>query len=430
MNYELLLDVSFIIVFMYKSILKLALSLFLISFIIQCRNESKNHDQMSTHPSFNKTVIKPKKIHGFSLDEFSIDSNIVKNGESFGELLYSLGVSFQDINKLGENYRSTYDIRRIYPGDKYYIIKLKDSSKLQNLIYQYSSTEYIVMNFSDTLNMQLFQKPVTVKLKQSSGKIKSSLWQSFIGNNLTPALVSNVANLYAWTIDFFGIQPDDYYKIIYESKYVDGQFIGVGDIKAILFNHMGKNFYAFHYASPTEKVKHYYNETGESMQRALLSAPLEYVRISSKFSHRRLHPIKKIYRPHYGIDYAAPSGTDVVATGDGKVTFAARKGGAGKMIKIKHTFGNVVTKYLHLLKFAKGIKSGSYVEQGEKIGEVGSTGLSTGPHLDYRVYINGKPVNPLKMNIPSKDPIPDTLRPKYLKDIEVLKKSLDNISIN
>ncbi len=166
------------------------------------------------------------------------------------------------------------------------------------------------------------------------------------------------------------------------------------------------------------------------MQRALLSAPLEYVRISSKFSHRRLHPIKKIYRPHYGVDYAAPSGTDVVATGDGKVTFASRSGGAGKMIKIKHTFGNVVTKYLHLLKFAKGIRVGSFVEQGQKIAEVGSTGLSTGPHLDYRVYINGKPQNPLKMNIPSKDPIPDTLRVQYSKDIEVLKNSLDNIVIN
>ena len=285
------------------------------------------------------------------------------------------------------------------------------------------------MNFLDSIYLYVENKPITIKLKESAGVIKYSLWESFINNNLTPALVSDVANLYAWTIDFFDVQPNDTYKIIYESKYVDGKFIGVGDIKAMVFNHMGRDLYAFQYLSPTEKVKHYYNETGESMQRALLSAPLEYVRISSKFSHSRLHPIKKIYRPHYGVDYAAPSGTDVVSTGDGKVIFAARSGGAGKMIKIKHTFGNVVTKYLHLLKFAKGIKVGSFVEQGEKIAEVGSTGLSTGPHLDYRVYINGKPQNPLKMNIPSKDPIPDTLRNRYLKDISVLKSSLDNIRL-
>ena len=165
------------------------------------------------------------------------------------------------------------------------------------------------------------------------------------------------------------------------------------------------------------------------MQRALLSAPLEYVRISSKFSNRRLHPIKKIYRPHHGVDYAAPSGTDVVSTGDGKVIFAGRSGGAGNMIKIKHSFGNVVTKYLHLLRFEKGIKVGKYVEQGQKIGEVGSTGLSTGPHLDYRVYINGKAKNPLKLNVPSKDPISENLKPKYSLDIADIKATLDSISL-
>lgn len=394
----------------------------------QCQDNSNKKQAQLDSDKNTLPKVEFKKIHGFSSEVFSIDSSTVKSGESFGELLQKLGASFSDIHTLGENFKSVYDIRRIYPGDKYYSIRVKDSLKLSKFIYQHSPTEIIIMNFQDSVNMEIVQKPVVIKLKYSGGKIKSSLWQSFIDNKLTPALVSNVANLYAWTIDFFDIKPEDSYKIIYESKYVDGQFIGVGDIKAIVFNHMGKDLYAFHYASPTEKVKHYYNEQGESMQRALLSAPLEYVRISSKFSHSRLHPIKKIYRPHYGVDYAAPSGTDVVATGDGKVTFAKRSGGAGKMIKIKHTFGNVVTKYLHLLKFAKGIKVGTYVEQGQKIAEVGSTGLSTGPHLDYRVYINGKPQNPLKMNIPSKDPIPNSLRPQYLKDIEVLKNSLDKIT--
>jgi murein DD-endopeptidase MepM/ murein hydrolase activator NlpD len=396
----------------------------------QCQDSSYKQ-QSELAPDNNKQPqVEHKKIHGFSSEIYSIDSSIVATGESFGALLQGLGASFSDINSLGENFKSVYDIRRIYPGDKYYSLKEKDSLKLSKFIYQHSPTEIIIMHFQDSVSMELVQKPVVIKLKYSGGKIKSSLWQSFIDNKLTPALVSNVANLYAWTIDFFDIKPEDSYKIIYESKYVDGQFIGVGDIKAIVFNHMGKDLYAFHYASPKDKVKHYYNEEGESMQRALLSAPLEYVRISSKFSHSRLHPIKKIYRPHYGVDYAAPSGTDVVATGDGKVIFAKRSGGAGKMIKIKHTFGNVVTKYLHLLKFAKGVKVGSYVEQGQKIAEVGSTGLSTGPHLDYRVYINGKPQNPLKMNIPSKDPIPESLRSQYLKDIEVLKNSLDKINNN
>jgi len=401
----------------------------LLLIITQCESSNSESSKNENTDINNSPKIIYKKIHGFSTEIYSADSSRVKPGQSFGEILQNLGISFSDINILATDFKSIYDIRRIYPGDMYYMLKEKDSSSLSKFLYQHSPTEIVVMSFKDSVNMELVQKPIVVRLKQSGGKINYSLWQSFIDNKLTPALVSNVANLYAWTIDFFDVQPNDTYKIIYESKYVDGKFIGVGDIKAMVFNHMGRELYAFQYLSPTEKVKHYYNETGESMQRALLSAPLEYVRISSKFSHSRLHPIKKIYRPHYGVDYAAPSGTDVVSTGDGKVIFAARSGGAGKMIKIKHTFGNVVTKYLHLLKFAKGIKVGSFVEQGEKIAEVGSTGLSTGPHLDYRVYINGKPQNPLKMNIPSKDPIPDTLRNRYLKDISVLKSSLDNIRL-
>mgnify|MGYP002280446598 CR=1 FL=1 len=213
-----------------------------------------------------------------------------------------------------------------------------------------------------------------------------------------------------------------------ELKYVENKFIGVGNIKAILFNHKGRNYYAFRYLSENKKIESYFNENGESMQKALLSAPLEYVRISSKFSRSRLHPIKKIYRPHYGVDYAAPLGTDVVSTGDGEVVFVGRSGGAGKMIKIKHAFGNVITKYLHLHKYAKGITVGKYVEQGQKIGEVGSTGLSTGPHLDYRVYINGSPQNPLKLDLPSKDPIPNKLKAKYISEIDKIKGTLDNIT--
>ncbi len=387
---------------------------------INDNGNEENHLKIQQSKSF-------KQIQGFSLKNFKIDSSNVKKGESFSEILQNLNVSYEKIHKIGEEFKSVYDIRRIYPGDKYYILKTKDSSYFSKLIYQHSLTENVVMSFLDTLNVELINKPLEIRIHQKAGTINSSLWQSFIDNNLTPALVSKVANLYSWTIDFFDIQKNDNYKIIYEAKYVDNKFIGVGNIKAILFNHKGKDFYAFRYHSQSKKVESYYNEQGESMQRALLSAPLEYVRISSKFSHSRLHPIKKIYRPHYGVDYAAPPGTDVVSTGDGKIIFAARSGGAGKMIKIKHAFGNIETKYLHLLKFEKGIKVGKYVEQGQKIGEVGSTGLSTGPHLDYRVYINGKPQNPLKLNVPSKDPIPKSLKSKYLLDISEIKKSLDGI---
>ena len=368
-------------------------------------------------------------IQGFSLENFEIDSNHVKKGENFSQILQKLKVSYKKIYSLGNDFKSVFDIRKIYPGDKYYIVKTKDSSYLTKLIYQRSMTENVIISFLDTLVVELVTKPIEIRILTAFGTIKSSLWESFIKNNLSPALVSKVAALYSWTIDFFDIQKNDNYKIIYEGKYVDNKFIGVGKIKAILFNHKGKDFYAFSYLSHDKKVKNYFNENGESLQKALLSAPLEYVRISSKFSHNRLHPIKKVYRPHYGVDYAAPLGTDVVATGDGEIIYAKKAPGSGNMIKIKHAFGNVITKYLHLHKFEKGIRVGKYVEQGQKIGEVGSTGLSTGPHLDYRVYINNQPKNPLKLKVPSKDPIPENLKAKYLSDIEKTKNELDNISL-
>ena len=415
-------------IILQKRVLKYFFNCLIVILFSKCNNHQPHQNFIEDKQFVKQEAKSHKKIQGFSLEKFQIDSSKVKSGESFSEILQHLNVSYEKIHKIGEDFRSVYDIRRIYPGDKYYILRTKDSSHLSKLIYQYSLTENIVMSFLDSLNVELINKPIEIRIHKKAGIINSSLWQSFIDNKLTPALVSKVANLYSWTIDFFDIQKNDNYKIIYEAKYVDNKFIGVGNIKAILFNHKGKDFYAFRYLSDSKKVESYYNEEGESMQRALLSAPLEYVRISSKFSHSRLHPIKKKYRPHYGVDYAAPLGTDVVSTGDGKVIFAARSGGAGNMIKIKHAFGNIETKYLHLHKFEKGIKVGKYVEQGQKIGEVGSTGLSTGPHLDYRVYINGKPHNPLKLNVPSKDPIPKSLKSKYQLDITELKKSLDSIN--
>ena len=294
------------------------------------------------------SIVEDPKIEGYSLKKYEIDSGVVRQGQNFSEILQNLNISYESIFRIGKEFKSVYDIRNIYPGKKYYTLKIKDSSTLSKLIYQHSVTDNIVMNFQDSLNVEVVKKPIEIRTLKADGKIKYSLWQSFISNQLTPALVSKVAILYSWTIDFFDIQKDDYYKIIYEAKYVENEFIGVGNIKAILFNHKGRDYYAFRYLSESKKIESYFNENGESMQKALLSAPLEYVRISSKFSHSRLHPIKKIYRPHYGVDYAAPLGTDVVSTGDGEVIFVGRSGGAGKMIKIKQ---NIKHKSAMLKKF-------------------------------------------------------------------------------
>ena len=411
------------------NILFWGLLLFALMYLSRCEPTNNKDVEMS---DTKELVIEEIEtfVQGYSEKLYSIDSGIVQPNQSLGQILPNYGVNYSTIVTLSDSFKDVFDVKKIYPNDKYYIVKSNDSLATPiDFLYEKSARELVVMHLNDSVSIDIVKKPITIELKEAGGVIKSSLWNSFMSNDLTPALVNRVANLYAWTIDFFGIQENDFYKIIYEAQYVDGQFIGVGKIKAILFNHMGKEFYAFDYDSPIEEGFHYYNENGESMKKALLSAPLEYVRISSKFSNSRLHPITKKYTPHHGVDYAAPTGTPVVSTGDGKVFFIGKAGGAGKMIKIKHTFGDVITKYLHLSKYASGIKKGSFVKQGQKIAEVGNTGMSTGPHLDYRIYIKGKAVDPLKMTVPSKDPIPDSLKDNYVKDIATIKNSLDQIAL-
>ncbi len=369
----------------------------------------------------------PVYMYGLDVDEFYIDSGMVQPNQGLTHILPNYGITQAQIFQIADEFDSIFDVRKIKPDHPYYVFCTKDSSHTTRcFIYEKNPIEYVVFNFEDSLNVFVGKKEVTVEENVAGGIISSSLWNAFVDQDLSPALVMEVAKLYAWTIDFFDIQKGDYFKVIYDEKYVEGEFIGIGEVKAILFNHRQKDYYTFLYHADTSDFA-YYTEKGESMKKALLSAPLEYTRISSKFSHNRFHPVHKYYRPHHGVDYAAPTGTEVVATGTGEVIFAGWAGDAGRLVKIKHNTGDMVTKYMHLSKFGPGIKKGVHVSQGQKIGEVGSTGASTGPHLDYRIFINGKAVDPLSIDIPSGDPLQDSALTNYLKYIEPIKLKLDGI---
>ena len=412
--------------------LALLVFLFLVAFTIGCK---ENEQDVSVQKIESDQPLQPPidttTIYGFSRNQFLIDSNKVNLNQGLSHLLPKYGVSQATVFHIASNFNDVYDFRKIKPGNKYFMIQQKDSAKTPYcFIYELNTVEYLLIDFKDSIQVRRFKREIKTKIKTAGGIINSSLWNAFIANQLTPALVMEVAKLYAWTIDFFGVQKGDSFKVVYEAKYVSNKFIGIGEIKAFLFKHRGRDFYAFRYENDSLDEFGYFNEKGESMKKALLSAPLEYTRISSKFSNRRLHPITRKYRPHHGVDYAAPTGTDVVATGDAVVTFAGRSGGAGKMIKLKHSVGKIVTKYLHLSKYGKGIKKGVFVHQGQKIGEVGNTGMSTGPHLDYRVYINGKAVDPLGIDIPTLDPITEDKMELFLKEISPIKNSLDSIALN
>jgi hypothetical protein len=241
-----------------------------------------------------------------------------------------------------------------------------------------------------------------------------------------PFLAVKLAEVYAWTIDFIGIKSGDNYRCIYEELIVDGNKIGLGRVIASCFNHIDKDYYAFYYKQ--DSIPEYFDQNGENMKRQFLKAPLKFSRVSSRFSYNRMHPILKRRRPHLGVDYAAPYGTPVRSVGNGTVIHAGYSGGAGRMVKVRHNH-MYTTAYLHLSKYGPGIRRGRKVAQGQVIGYVGSSGLSTGPHLDFRYYKFGKAVNPMTIDAPPLEPVKEENMGKFLKYAEKMKKRLDSISV-
>jgi murein DD-endopeptidase MepM/ murein hydrolase activator NlpD len=284
-----------------------------------------------------------------------------------------------------------------------------------------------MLKLGDSVVANQGKNQVDTLLVSLSGIIEYSLYQTIVDSGASPLLVNNLADVYAWEIDFFGLQKGDHFKVIYEKYIVKGEEAGIGPIKAAWFNHMNEEFYAIPY-DQGEGLE-FFDREGKSLRKTFLKAPLKYNRISSHFSNSRLHPILKIKRPHHGVDYAAPKGTPVVAVGDGVVTKAGYSGGAGNMVKIKHN-SNYETAYLHFWKYGEGIKTGVRVKQGQVIGYVGSTGHSTGPHLDFRFYKNGVAVDPLKVDPPSANPIKEEEMGNFRKTKEYWSKEIDKIHLS
>jgi len=356
------------------------------------------------------TVITPPKVivklYDIPVDSYNIISDVVKRNEILLGILRDYHLPENAIRNLILIDRKIFDLRKIKSGNKYTLFLDKNDSlqTLRHLVYEHTPIEFVRFSFTDTVLVELGHKEVVQKRKIASGSITSSLWNAMTDNGLNPMLAIELSEIYAWTIDFFGLQPADSFSIVYDEQYVDTISVGLGDIYAAYMRHSGKDFYAIPFVQ--DSTESYFDTEGNSLRKAFLKAPLRYSRISSRFSHSRLHPVKKIRRPHHGVDYAAPQGTPVQAIGDG-VIVEAKKGynnGGGNMIKIKHN-SVYSTAYLHLLRFAPGISQGTYVKQGEIIGYVGSTGLSTGPHLDFRFFKNGKAVDPLKVEVPPVEPV-------------------------
>lgn len=373
-------------------------------------------------PKAQPEEVKHNIIYGIIADDYRIERDQIRQGETLGGILGKYGVSAADIDRLDRKSRPIFPLRNIRAGNNYAIFIHEDSlhtPHVDHFVYERNVTEYVVFSFvGDSISVREGEREIRIERRKSSAVIHSSLWGAIMEENLSYGLAAEMEDIYQWTVDFAGIQSGDSFTVIYDQKYIDTVSVGIGRIWGAKFTHSGRDYYAIPFKQGG-KVQ-YWEYDGGSLRKQLLKAPLKFTRISSGFSHARLHPVHKVYRPHYGVDYAAPKGTPVRSTADGVVTFKGWGGGGGNTLKIKHA-GGLMTGYLHLSGFAKGIKQGSHVSQGQLIGYVGSTGTSTGPHLDYRIWKNGKPINPLNVPQEPTEPISKENREafEYVRDMVV-----------
>jgi murein DD-endopeptidase MepM/ murein hydrolase activator NlpD len=361
---------------------------------------------------------------GLPVDSFIIIKGQLVPDENLSVLMGKYNIPSTVVEEIVQKSDTVFDLKKMKSGNNYTVFCSKDSlRKAIYFIYEHSPVEYILFDLRDTINVTRNKKEIVLKRSSALINIETSLWNAMKDIKLNPDLALKLSDIFAWTVDFFGLQKGDYFKVIFEEQYVDSVFVGYGQILAACFHGGGRDYYAIPFVQ--DSVRSYYDEKGTNLRRAFLKAPLKFSRITSGYTGSRYHPILKIFRPHRGVDYAAPRGTPVHSIGDGQVTYAGWSGGGGKMIKISHN-SVYATSYMHLSGFGEGIHQGARVAQGQVIGYVGSTGLTTGPHLDFRIYMNGSPVNPLKVEAPPVEPVRKGNMVNYYKVkiplVEELKK--------
>lgn len=387
-------------------------------------------DPVETESASNAPIGTPEgyapvpSAYGIQLAGLEAVRRQVQPGQSLSSILQAHGVGYGTILAAADACKKRFDVRNIQPGRPFCVLRESGAdADARYFIYEKNDIDYLVFDLADPVSVTCASKPVEIRERTVGGTIRSSLWEALREQRIDPALATSMAEIYAWTIDFHHLQPGDDFTALLEEDFIDGQSVGIGDIAAVRFHHRGRDHYAFHFEAE-DGPSGYFDEKGQSLRKAFLKAPLKYRRISSGYSRRRLHPVTGQYRPHPGIDYAAPTGTPVMSVGDGVVTRARFNRSNGNCISIRHN-RVYATQYLHLSRFAKGIAPGQTVRQGDCIGYVGSTGWATGPHLDFRFYVNGQTVNPLTYDMPSANPVEETLLPRYLDAMARLKTRLD-----
>jgi len=390
-------------------------------FLTSCKTEN---------PELASIIIKEKivKQFGYTLNNFYVLKDTVVSGDSFGSILEKNNLYYPQIYNIIQKAKQVFDVRKINIGKSYTILFSKDSLKTPELfIYQPNLIDYVLVSLTDSLWAEKKSKAVKLVEFEAQGIITSSLSQAMEEAKLSPLLSNELSEIYAWTIDFFRLEKGDNFKIIYTGKFVDDSiYVGLNRIHSAYFEHKGNPLYAIEFETDTKRnIIEYFDENGKNLRRAFLRAPVQFSRISSRYNLKRKIAYYGRIRPHRGTDFAAPTGTKIRSTASGTVVKSSYTRGNGNYVTIKHN-ATYSTQYLHMKK--RGVKVGQFVKQGDYIGLVGMTGNTSGPHVCYRFWKNGKQVDPLRQKLPEAKPISKGLKEKYLTYMKPIKKQLDNIN--
>lgn len=366
--------------------------------LVACSGKGEKEQSCDQGSETCQAVIHP---YGFCPDSLECVEGKVGSGQFFSTLMMHLGMNAQQAYDLTQACAGTFDVKSLRVGNSYNAYCL--DGNLQWVVYDRDRTSQVIFKCQPPYQVNIYEKPQTTEQRYADVTINTSLWVDMREAGVSSELIVLLSDIYAWTVDFFGLQKGDRFRVLYDERLCDGGVVAVDTVRYAIFTHNKQDLPCVMY-NQKDGGNIYWNEKGESMRKAFLKAPLKFSRISSGFSYARKHPVTRKVRPHTGVDYAAPKGTPVMTIGDGTVTSIKYEGAGGKTIRIRHN-SVYSTAYLHLSGYAKGLKVGQRVRQGQVIGYVGSTGRSTGPHLDFRVWKNGSPINPLKMQSPPAEPI-------------------------
>jgi murein DD-endopeptidase MepM/ murein hydrolase activator NlpD len=355
-----------------------------------------------------------------------VHKEILRPGATMGEVLSNYRFTPSDIQSLYDQVKPVFDLRRVKAGQPLRLYA-GPNGKIVRLEYNIDELNYLEMNRTDgRFEAALKGYPVETKIDLIGGAIEENPIFAFNQLGEGDILALSFAELFAWDVDFYiDLRAGDTFKVIFEKKYLQGKFVGYGSILAAELTNQGRVFQAFLFIPPDTQRPEYYDAEGKSLKKEFIKSPIKWARISSRFSRSRLHPINKVYQAHYGVDYAAPIGTPIQATADGTVTFAAWNGASGRMVKIRH-MNAYETMYLHLMSFGHGIRVGARVKSGDIVGYVGSSGETTGPHLDYRITLRGSYLNPLSYRFKAIEPLKEEFLADYKREIGIYRLLLEN----